>query len=50
MWFSYWYTGIDTQIPATKKGKYIFLYTNIFLFRLFPQSKTEENLFSSKKI
>ena len=42
--------GINAQILASKKGKYTFLYTDIFFFRLFPQFKTEKNLFSSKKI
>ena len=50
IWFSYWYTGINVPILAPKKGKYTFLYTDIFFFRYFPQFKIKRNLFSSKKI
>ena len=50
IWFSYWYTGIDVPILAPKKGKYTFLYTDIFFFRYFPQFKIKRNLLSSKKI
>ena len=44
---AYWYRGPHF---GTKKGKYTFLYTDIFFFRLFLQFKTKENLFSNKKI
>ena len=50
IWFSYWYTDINVPILAPKKGKYTFLYTDIFFFRYFPQFKIKRNLFSSKKI
>ena len=50
MWFSYWYTGIDAKILAPKKGKYTFLYTDIFFLRLFPQFKIQKYLSSSNKI
>ena len=41
---------MDAKTLAPKKGKYTFLYTDIYFFRLFPQFKIKKNLFSSKKI
>ena len=49
MWFSYWYTGTDAPILEPKKGKYTFLYTDIFFFRLFPQFKIKKTYFQVRK-